>query len=139
VIAFPGSPGPDKSWNLSLTPRLPLDLRIDLIVGNIEISAQELTFNSLSTSLVIGETSLFLPEKGNFEAKIDGVIGGITIYVPDSMAIRINSEAGIMNVKVPDDFFEQGNSYLSPGYSVSENQVSIEVSQVIGEVQVIDQ
>jgi hypothetical protein len=138
TITFPSSPGPAGSWNLDLTPQIPLDLSVETIVGNINISAQDLTLSSLSTSVVIGETYVFLPERGDFDAKIDGVIGRITIYVPDSMEISINSEVGILNVKVPEDYSEQGSSYFSPGYNAAENKVRIDVSQVIGQVTVIE-
>jgi hypothetical protein len=138
TIFFPSSPGPDVAWNLSLTPEIPLDLDVEFVIGNMNIAAQDLSLNSLTTSLVIGETSIFLPERGNFEAKIAGVIGGITIYVPDSMEISINSEVGIMNVIVPGDYAELGDSYLSPGYNTSKNQVRIDVSQVIGQVRVVE-
>jgi hypothetical protein len=137
TIIFPSSPGPDVSWNLGLTTEIPLDLSVETIVGRTDIAAQGLTLNSLSTSMVVGETVITLPERGDFEAKIDGVIGSITIYVPDSMEISINSEVGLMNVKVPADYYEQANTYFSPGYSTSENKVEIDVSQVIGQVKVL--
>ena len=137
TIIFPTSPGLDPSWELGLTAEIPLNLTEKMIIGKSAVDLENLKLNSLFTSMVIGETAVYLPERGHFAAKIEGVIGTITIYVPDSMEIRINSDVGLMNVRVPKDYLHQDDSYLSPGYNSAENRIDLEVSQVIGQVQVV--
>jgi hypothetical protein len=137
TIIFPTSPGPEASWDLGLTMEIPLDLNVNMIIGKSTVEAQNLNLSSLSTSMVIGETIIYLPERGDLDVKIDGVIGSIVIYVPDSMEIRINSEVGLLNVQVPDDYLTREDTYYSPGFSSAENRVEVDVSQVIGQVQVL--
>ena len=106
------------SWVFGLTTEIPLDLRVETIIGKSDIDSPRFEPEQLSTSMVIGETFLYLPERGVFTAKIEGVIGSMTIYVPDSMEISINSDVGLLNVQLPEDFIsEQANSYFSPGYA----------------------
>jgi hypothetical protein len=138
TIFFPSVPGSDPSWNLGLTTKIPLDLAVELIIGRTTIKAQNMDLDGLSTSVVIGETEVYLPERGDLTAKIEGVIGSMTIYVPDSMAVRINSDVGLLNIQLPEDFISREGYYFSPGYTGAENKVDLEVSQVLGKVAVVE-
>jgi predicted membrane protein len=110
---------------------------VQLVIGKSMIDAQSLNLSGLSSSVVMGETAVYLPERGNLTAKIEGVMGSITIYVPDSMEVRINSDVGLINVQLPDDYVTREGYYYSPDYAGAENKVDLEVSQVLGKVEVI--
>lgn len=137
TIIFPTLPGSGPSWNLGLTTKIPLELAVKSVIGKSTIEAQNLQLSGLSTSVVIGETSVYLPERGVFTAKIEGVIGSVTIYVPDSMEVRINTDVGLLNVQLPEDFISREDYYYSPGYVGAENRVDLEVSQVLGKVEIV--
>ncbi len=65
------------------------------------------------------------------------MIGSVTIYVPDSMEVRINTDVGLLNVQLPEDFISREDYYYSPGYVGAENRVDLEVSQVLGKVEIV--
>lgn len=138
TIIFPTGPGSEPSWDLRLTSQVPLNLKVKMIIGKSSVEAQNLKLSGLSTSLVIGETVVYLPIKGNFNAKIEGVIGSITIHVPESMEIQINSDVGLFNVQVPNGYISGEGTYSSPGFAGAENRITMDVSQVIGKVQVVN-
>jgi hypothetical protein len=138
TIFFPTIPGSDPSWNLDLTNKIPLELMVKLVIGKSTIDAQNLRLSGLSTSVVIGETSVYLPEEGVLTAKIEGVIGNMTIYVPDSMEVRINTDVGLLNIQLPENFISRENYYYSPGYAGAENRVDLDVSQVLGKVEIVE-
>ncbi len=138
TIFFPTITGPSPSWNLGLTKKIPLELTVKLVIGKSIIEAQNLQLSGLSTSVVIGETSVYLPERGVLTAKIEGVIGSVSIYVPDSMEVRINTDVGLLNVQLPEDFISREDYYYSPGYAGAENRVDLEVSQVLGKVEIVE-
>jgi len=138
TIIYPTSPGSEPSWDLSLTTQVPLNLDVKMIIGKSSVEAQNMKLSSLSTSLVIGETVVYLPTKGTFDAKIEGVIGSITIHVPESMGVQINSDVGLLNVQVPSGYISGEGIYSSPGFAGAENRVTIDVSQVIGKVQIVN-
>ncbi len=64
TIIFPTLPGSGPSWNLGLTTKIPLELAVKSVIGKSTIEAQNLQLSGLSTSVVIGETSVYLPEEG---------------------------------------------------------------------------
>jgi hypothetical protein len=138
TIIFPTVPGSDPSWNLGLTTKIPLELTVKLVIGKSTIEAQNLQLSGLSTSVVIGETLVYLPERGVLNAKIEGVIGSLTIYVPDSMKVSINADVGLLNVQLPEDFISREDTFYSPGYVGAENRVDLEVSQVLGKVEIVE-
>jgi hypothetical protein len=137
-IIFPVVPGSEPSWDLGLTPKIPIDLAVKQVMGQTKIDAQAMNLSGLSTSIVIGETSIYLPEEGVLAAKIEGVMGIIAIYVPSSMEVKINSDVSLQNIQLPDNFVRSGDYFYSPGYSNAENRVDINVSQVLGIVKVVE-
>ena len=84
----------------------------------------------------MGNTQITLPEKGKFSGNIKGVIGNITINVPKGMELKVTSSNVIAAMSVPDGYTHEGNVYTSPGYGSSENQMDLNVSEVIGLVQI---
>ena len=137
-MIFPAVPGSEPSWDLGLTSKIPIDLAVTQVMGQSMIDAQALNLSGLSTSIVMGETSVYLPEEGNLTAKIEGVMGVITIYVPSSMEVKINSDVSLLKIQLPDDFVKSGDYIYSPGYSKAENRVDLDVSQVLGIVKVVE-
>lgn len=124
------------SWDLALTPAIPIDLETSLGVGQSLIDLTNLDISVLDVNLGVGETTVILPEEGTFEGRVDGAIGQIIIRVPSEMAVRINADTGIANINVPSDFERQGDVFTSPGFDAAENRIELQVGQAIGNIDV---
>ena len=135
TMAFIPSPGRGR-WDLSLNQTLPLSLKTVLVAGDHQEQLQDLTLSSLDVSTILGNTQITLPKKGRFSGNIKGVIGNITINVPKGMELKVTSSNVIAAMSVPDGYTHEGNVYTSPGYGSSENQIDLNVSEVIGLVQI---
>jgi len=82
----------------------------------------------------VGQTTITLPAKGIFDARIDGAIGQIVIIIPEGMALRIRSNTALANTTVPSGYNKSDRVYTSPGYESSENKVNLEIGMAIGNV-----
>lgn len=124
------------TWDLVLTPAIPIDLATSMGAGQSLIDLTNLDISALDVNLGVGQTTVVLPEEGTFEGRVDGAIGQIVIHVPPEMAVRINADTGIANINVPSDFERQGDVYVSPGFDTADNRIELQVDQAIGNVEV---
>lgn len=120
------------TWDLGLTPDIPLSLYTHLGVGSSELDLSKLNISDLRTGLGVGEMSIIFPEQGDFQAKISGAIGKVDLYVPIGLELRISSELGLANLQVPPDYINRGRLYISPGYEGSDNRVDLDLEMSIG-------
>lgn len=133
---FVGSWGGKRGWELKLSPDVPLDLEISLGAGQSRIDLQDLMVSDVKVNTGVGETVVTLPEEGYVRAEIEGAIGNTVIHVPAGMEARIRFDTALVARQVPDDYQQQGDVYLSPGYAGADNRVDVEVGLAIGNVSI---
>lgn len=124
------------TWDLALTPAIPIDLETSLGAGQSLIDLTNLDISALDVNLGVGETIVVLPGEGTFEGRVNSAIGQTVIRVPPEMAVRINADTGIANISVPSDFERQEDVYTSPGFDTADNRIELQVDQAIGNVEV---
>lgn len=123
-------------WNLELSSTPLIDLNVELGVGDCQIDLRGLKLKALDVSMGVGEANITLPSEGNFQAKVDGAIGQIIIYLPENMGLRVKSHYGLGNFKAPPAFVKIGEYYQTKGFAKAANQVDLNVSQAIGVITV---
>lgn len=123
-------------WNLDISPKPLLDMKIGLGVGSSHIDLSGLKMKALDVSLGIGNAYITLPAEGQFQGKIDGAIGQMVIYLPQGMGLRVNSHTGLGNFRAPAEFMKIGDYYQTKGFDRATNRVDLNVSQGIGIISV---
>lgn len=123
-------------WDLGLNPDVPLDLDVDLGVGETDLDLSGLELESLSLDFGVGDASVILPAVGEYQATIDGGIGQIEVILPQGLEARVRVDNGIAAVSLPDELSQNGEIYTTGGYANAENRVDLDVSQGIGNVRI---
>jgi hypothetical protein len=123
-----------RSWDLGIAPKVPLELEIDLGAGWADVDLTDLTVDDLKVSMGIGRTTVTLPDEGRFYAKIDSSIGETVVVIPAGMAARIRVDTGLAVSDLPDGYQQRDDVYTSPGYASADDRVDLEVDQAIGKV-----
>ncbi len=123
-------------WNIKLSPKPLIDLKIGLGVGSCRIDLTGIKMKALDVSLGVGDAQITLPSEGQFQAKVDGAIGQIIIFLPEGMGLRINSHTGLGNFNAPPEFMKIGDYYQTKGFDHATNRVDLNVSQAIGRIAV---
>jgi hypothetical protein len=106
-----------RLWDLQLSPRVPLRLKVEL---------------GLDLELGLGQTVVTLPEEGRFDARIEGAIGQTVVVIPESLAAEVRLDTGITGRQLPDDYRCADDVCTSPGYDTADHRVDLEVGQAIG-------
>lgn len=121
-----------RLWDLQLSPRVPLRLKANLGLGEMDLDLSELTLEGLDAELGLGQTIVTLPKQGRFEARIEGAIGQTVVVIPEGLAVRMRLDTGITGRQLPDDYRCVDDVCTSPDYETADHRVDLEVSQAIG-------
>jgi len=124
----------DQSWNLDLSPSVPLLLQVSSGVGESVLDLSDLQVTNLDVSSGVGQTRLQLPAHGRVQAKVSGGIGQVVVTIPESMAARIHASAGLGGLSVSNRFQRDGRDYVSTNYATADDRVDLDISGGIGEV-----
>ena len=71
-VPFVGSWGDEWVWDLGLSPDVPLELEISLGAGQSDVDLTGLAVSDLKVSMGVGQTTVVLPDEGDFRAEIEG-------------------------------------------------------------------
>jgi hypothetical protein len=82
-------------WDIELSPRVPLDLRVQGGVGEADLNLSALQIQSLRVDGNIGPLNVTLPANGHsFPTMIRGGAGPIAVNVPSQAASSVNIRGG---------------------------------------------
>jgi len=121
-------------WDLRLNQDVPMRLKVDTGAGAATIDLARLHVANLDVNTGVGTTTLTLPAQGRMEARISGGVGATTISVPAGVAVRIEAETGLGQVRVQGDYPRQDKLYVSPDYDTAANRVDLRVNGGIGSI-----
>ncbi|MEW6717777.1 MAG: DUF5668 domain-containing protein [Chloroflexota bacterium] len=143
-------------WDLSLNADIPLELTVNLGVGQSSLDLSGLTLISLTQKTGVGETKLtlpsgeyradisggvgkitiILPDEGHIRLKIEGGVGEIVIQIPKDMAASIQIDKGLSGLTLPPGYQKQDEVYLSPGFNTATDFAEITIDQGIGNISI---
>jgi len=135
-VGYPFGTAGEWGWKLGLSAAIPIDLKVTMGAGNIDLDLTTLDLSALQVDMGVGKTTLTLPKGGRFQGKIDSAIGQIEVIVPPGTALRVKADTGLANINVPQDFIKEGDFYSSPAYATSASRIDLEASQAIGNIQI---
>jgi hypothetical protein len=122
------------AWELKLTPNAPIDLDVDLAMGQADIDLSRLDISSLDVHMAMGRIEVALPDKGSFGAKVEGAIGEIVVVIPEGMAAKIAFDTGLAARQIPDSYGCAESVCTSANYTGADNKVDLTVNLAIGSV-----
>ena len=121
-------------WELLLNPEPLYDLKIKQVIGEQNLDLKGLTFEELSSQLVIGKMEVFLPEVDKLEADFECIIGEVVLIIPEGTPVRINVDKGISGVSLGEGFFSEGDVIYSEDARL--HQYILDVNIPIGSLRV---
>ncbi len=123
-----------NEWRFSITEAIPLELRLGLGAGAMDVDLSRVQLDNLAVNTAVGQTQIVLPEQGRYSAQVTSAIGQIVIIVPRGVGVRVNMDTALVDVDVPDEFLNPGDVYQSSNYESAENRVELSVDLAIGNV-----
>ena len=125
------------TWNLGLSPSLPIVLRVNTGVGDSRLDLTELKITDLTVQTGVGQTTVLMPVAGRVTARIEGGVGDTTVNIPNGMEARVRVTTGIGSVEVGGNTYQRdGDVYTSPNFATAANRLELEVQGGIGRIRV---
>jgi Domain of unknown function (DUF5668)/N-terminal domain of toast_rack, DUF2154 len=131
--------GQEDRWNFQLNPQLPISLHVNSGVGTSRLDLADLQISQLAINAGVGKTYVTFPRHGVVKANIIGGVGEVVVTLPQGVAARIELNRGLGNVTIPAGYRQEGEIYLSPGYSEATNRVDLHINGGVGTIQIIAQ
>ena len=119
---------PPGSWDVSLTPEIPLDLTLDTGSGSCEFDLSELILSELFLDSGSGSINLELPGEQSYPVKIDSGSGSVRITIPDSTGVRVRIDSGSGSFNPGDRFNLVSGERRGDGIWETDNYESAEVT-----------
>lgn len=139
-IFIPSFGGQKTGWQLKLNNALPVDLSVDMGVGDLFLDLRQFhLLKALQVNMGIGRTDIYLPAQ-NLTANFDGGIGQAIIHVPKGVAVRIVADTGIGAFNPPSSYRQvDDGEYLSPNAESASIVLTLKLDQGIGSLDIVEE
>ncbi|MFZ1398000.1 MAG: toast rack family protein [Candidatus Promineifilaceae bacterium] len=127
------------NWDLIFLNDVPLELDIDLGVGEGNLTLGDLYLQNLVVDTGVGETTIDLTGdvRESYDVRINGGVGKTTVYLPDGVGLRVEASTGIGSLVV-NGLARDGDSdgYTNEAYGSADVTLTLDISGGIGEITV---
>ena len=127
------------SWDIALQNGVPLDMDVDLGVGESSLDLSGLALQGLVVDTGVGAATIDLTGdwQDSFDVKINGGVGETTVYLPENVGLRVSANTGIGSLVVNGLQREAGTDvYTNDAYGEAEVTIQLEIDGGIGEITV---
>jgi hypothetical protein len=95
----------DLTWNIGLSPNLPIDLNVDASTGSADLDLSGLDLESLDYDASTGSTTILLPESAEgYETRLDASTGSMTVVLPadSNLTLKLDGSTGKVTFNAPE-------------------------------------
>jgi hypothetical protein len=126
-----------NTWTLEFAEGVPLDIMLDMGVGEARLDLGDLRLTDLDIDHGVGELSVSLVGNGvgDLDGSIDGGVGEVRLLLPDNIGVRVDADTGIGDLYSTG--FKKRNGYLvNEAYDRSEQTIDLNVDAGVGSITV---
>jgi hypothetical protein len=130
--------GKGFQWDCGFTTDIPLDLVFEIGAVEANLDLTELQVKDLALKTGASSTRLKLPAKaGMTHLKVEAGAASVEIDVPDGVAARVETSAGLASIDVDQSRFPRVNGYYqSADYDTAENKVDIRIETGVASIEI---
>jgi hypothetical protein len=129
-----------NKWNLRVQQGVPLDLSVNLGVGESQLNLGQLALRSVNVHVGVGECRMDLrgPEpKRDYTVEIHGGVGEAVVYLPKGVGVIADAKGGLGELQVEGNLRKDGNQYLNDLYGKSKVTVRLDIRGGVGSIRLI--
>jgi hypothetical protein len=125
-----------NNWDIELSRKTPMELRLDLGVGKAEIDLNGVPVTKLDIQVGVGGMDLDLSEARaeSLTGQIEGGIGRAEILLPEDIGVRIRIEGGLGSIDAP-GFIRDGGEYRNEAWGKTAVGLDLGIEAGIGRIE----
>ncbi|MCP4423673.1 MAG: hypothetical protein GY803_04190 [Chloroflexi bacterium] len=126
----------EYEWDLELNDDVPMNLTVDLGVGDSYLELSGLSLTSLDLNVGVGQTTIDLTGdwEQSFDVSIEGGVGNTAVRVPDGVGVRVETHTGVGAINVY-GLIRNGDTYTNAAYETADVILDITVNGGVGEIE----
>lgn len=124
-----------NNWDIELSRKTPMELRLDLGVGKAEINLNGVPVTKLDIQVGVGGMDLDLsrPAVERLTGQIEGGIGRAEILLPKDVGVRLRIEGGLGSIDAP-DFIRNGEEFRNEAWGKTSAGIDLAIEAGIGRI-----
>jgi hypothetical protein len=130
----------DNRWELRLSDKVPIELRVNLGAGEGDLKLSGMDVRRLQVGIGAGQIKLDLrgPWDNNLDASIHGGVGEATVRLPREVGVRVHATGGLGGISAQ-NLRKEGDYYFNDAYGngKSEVRMRLEITGGIGQINLI--
>jgi hypothetical protein len=128
----------NETWHLRFTPRVPLQMRIEMGAGSVQADLSGLSISRLDLNMAVGSTELTLPAtEGTTIVYVKLAIGEVTVLVPPAVGVKLRANKLLTGVNVGGGrFTRSGDEWVSGNYATAPSKIDLHIDNVMGSINV---
>lgn len=127
-------------WDIFLLNNVPMDMNVDLGVGESNLNLGDLYLQNLVVDTGVGETTIDLTGsvRESYDVRINGGVGKTTVYLPEGVGLKLEVNTGIGSMVI-NGLQKEGDSdvYTNESYGATDVNIMLDISGGIGEINVL--
>jgi hypothetical protein len=126
----------NETWHLQFTPRVPLEMRIDLGAGSVQADLSGLKITRLNLNMGVGNTELTLPAaEGTATISVKLPVGEVTVVIPPWVGVKMRANKLLTTVNVGGGRFTHSvDEWVSDNYATSPSKIDLHIDNVMGSI-----
>jgi hypothetical protein len=123
-------------WDLKLNDETPVDLEVELGVGDSDLDLKGLNLSDLELQIGVGEVEIDLTGdwERSFDVNIKGGVGTTKVHLPQNVGVRVDTQTGIGSLRVH-GLIRNGNIYTNEAYEGADVRLDIDIQGGVGEIE----
>jgi hypothetical protein len=125
-------------WDLHLNEEVPMSFTVNFGAGKARLNIGHLALRNLDLNMGVGELEVDLrgKPKHDYDVKISGGVGHVTVHLPTDVGVYAEASGGIGHIGVKGLNRRDGH-WENDAYATSPVKVHVNISGGIGEIQLI--
>jgi hypothetical protein len=126
----------EYEWDLNLNEDVPMNLDINLGVGDSNLDLSGLSLSDLDVEIGVGKATIDLTGDWDqsFDADIRGGVGSTTLLLPRNVGVRVETNTGIGSIDVH-GLIRNGDTYTNEAYEGADVVIDITVHGGVGQIE----
>jgi hypothetical protein len=126
------------SWDLVLTPEVPLRLALETGASESSLDLRDLKVTDFELKTGASSTMVTLPaQAGMTRVKVSSGAASVKLFLPEGVAGHIQVQSGLAGINIDQNRFPPvGSGYETPGYATAANKADIFIETGVGSVEI---
>src|SRR5215211_2319566 len=126
-----------NEWDIRFNDEVPTDLNVQMGAGESDLDLDSLTPTGLTLHMGSGKTTVDLTGDyaRNFDARIEGGVGKVTVLLPSEVGARVSAEGGFGKINA-EGLRREGDSYVNDAYGDSGVTLNVDIQGGVGQITV---